>query len=152
MLKDDIPILDFMDKFQSHIYKYIKHSHESRWQDLQFKHSREVFEPGTILSVADSVENYTFSPHREIQSEYYHSVQVSIFIHVFYRHAQVSVDGRDSTPQSRDVIKEYHFYVNDNHENDIMFVQHCFGLIYDSFKKNRVSFIEHWIWSNGCAG
>ena len=26
LLKDDIPISDFMDKFQSQIYKYIKHS------------------------------------------------------------------------------------------------------------------------------
>ena len=81
-LEDDIPILDFMDKFQSQIYKYIKHSHGSRWQALEFKHSREFFEPGTILSVVEFAENYTFAPQREIQSEYYHSYQVSIFIHV----------------------------------------------------------------------
>ena len=31
LLEDDIPISDFMDKFQSHIYKYIKHSHRYRW-------------------------------------------------------------------------------------------------------------------------
>ena len=30
LLEDDIPILDFMEKFQSQIYKYIKHSHRSR--------------------------------------------------------------------------------------------------------------------------
>ena len=64
----------------------------------------------------------------------------------------MSIDGRDNTPQSRDVIKEYHFYVNDDREHDTLFVQHCFGLIYDSFKKNGVSFKEHWIWSDGCAG
>ena len=96
-----------MDKFQSHIYKYIKHSHRFRWQDLEFKHSREVFEPGKILSVVEFAENYTFDPQRETQSQYYHSNQVSIFVHVLYRHAQVSIDGRDSTPQSRNVIKEY---------------------------------------------
>ena len=96
--------------------------------------------------------NYTFSPQREIQSEYYHSDQVTIFVHVLYRHAQASIDGRDSTPQSQDVIKECHFYVIDDREHDTLFVQHCFGLIYDSFKKNEVSFIEHWIWSDGCAG
>ena len=87
LLEDDIPILDFMDKFQSQIYKYIKHSHRSRWHALEFKHSCEVFEPDTILSVVDFADNYTFAPQREIQSEYYHSDQVSIFIHVFYRHA-----------------------------------------------------------------
>ena len=56
LLEDDIPISDFMDKFQSHIYKYIKHSHRSRWQDLEFKHSREFFELGTILSVVEFAE------------------------------------------------------------------------------------------------
>ena len=66
LLKDDIPILEFMDKFQSQIYKYIKHSHRSRWQALEFKHSREVFVLGTILSVVDFAENYIFYPQRDI--------------------------------------------------------------------------------------
>ena len=102
LLEHDIPISEFMDKFQSQVYKYSKHSHRFRWKDLEFKHSREVFEPTfeprTILSVVDFVENYTFDPKREIHSEYYHSDQVSIFIHVLYRHAQASIDGRDITP------------------------------------------------------
>ena len=50
----------------------------------------------------------------------------------------MSIDGRDNTPQSCDVIKEYHFYVSDDREHDTLFVQHFFGLIYDSFKKNGV--------------
>ena len=73
LLEDDIPISDFMDKFQSQIYKYFKHSHKSRWQTLEFNHSREEFEPSTILSMVYFAENYTFAPKREIQSEYYHS-------------------------------------------------------------------------------
>ena len=64
LLEDEIPISDFMDKFQSQIYKYIKHSHSSRCQALEFKHSCEVFQPGTILSVVNFAENYTFSPQR----------------------------------------------------------------------------------------
>ena len=62
LLENEIPISDFMDKFQSHIYKYIKHPHRSRLQALEFKHYREVFEPSTILSVVDFAENYTFYP------------------------------------------------------------------------------------------
>ena len=49
------------------------------------------------------------------------------------------------------MIKEYQFYVSDDHEHDTLFVQHCFGLIYDSLKKNGVSFTEQWIWSDGCS-
>ena len=81
--------------------------------------------------MVDFAENYTFDPQREIQSEYYHFDQVSIFVHVLYRHAHESIDGRDSTPLSHDVIKEYHFYVSDDREHDMLFVQHCFGFIYD---------------------
>lgn len=33
-----------------------------------------------------------------------------------------------------------------------MFVQHCFGMIYDSLRHRGVLFTEHWIWSDGCAG
>ena len=103
--------------------------------------------------MVDFAKNYTFAPQKEIQSEYYHSDQVTIFVHVLYRHAQASIDGtRDDTPQSHDVIKEYHFYVSDDREHDTLFVQHCFGLIYDSFKNNGVSFTEHGIGQMGVRG
>ena len=49
----------------------------------------------------------------------------------------MNVDSRDSIPKSCDVIKEYHFYINDDREHAILFVQHCFGLIYESFKKKK---------------
>ena len=118
----------------------------------EFKHSREVFKPCTILSMVEFIENYTFSPQREIQSEYYHSDKVSIFIHVLYKHAQVNVDGVDITLESCNVIKEYHFYISDDCDHDTFFVQYFLGLIYESFRKNHISFIRHWIWSNGCVG
>ena len=57
------------------------------------------------LSVVDFVENYTFAAQKEIQSEYYHSDQVSIFVHVLYRHSQQDVDGIESTCENQDVIK-----------------------------------------------
>ena len=79
--------------------------------------------------MVEFVENYTFYPHTKIQSEYYHFEQVSILVHVLYKHAQESNDGRDTTLQSRDVIKEYHFYVSDDFEHKILFSQHFFGLI-----------------------
>ena len=44
---------------------------------------------------------------------------------------------------SRDVIKEYHFYVSDDREHDTLFVQHCFGLIYDSLKNNGTCHLQN---------
>ena len=64
-----------------------------------------MFPPGTILSVVDFAENYTFAAQKEIQSEYYHSDQVSIFFHVLYRHDQQSVDNIEIIDENRHVIK-----------------------------------------------
>ena len=70
-LDDDIPISEIMGKFQNHIYKFIKHAQvRSKWKAYEFKNSLEVFEPGTILSVIDFDDNYTFVPQGEIQSEW----------------------------------------------------------------------------------
>ena len=64
LLEDEIFLIEFLRKFEVEIYKYTMHSHRARWQDLQFKKSREVFPPGTILSVIDFAENYTFAPQK----------------------------------------------------------------------------------------
>jgi len=93
-------VIDFLRKFEAEIYKYTKHSHRARWQDLQFKKSREFFPPGTILSVIDFAENYTFVPQKEIQSEYYHSDQVSMLVHILYRHAEQNIDHIESTSEN----------------------------------------------------
>ena len=81
-------MIDCLKKFEEEIYKYTKHSHRARWKDLQFKQSCEVFPQGKILFVVDFAENYTFPVQNELQSEYYHYDQVTIFVHVLYRHAQ----------------------------------------------------------------
>ena len=101
--------------------------------------------------MVDFVENYTFEAQTEIQSEYYHSAQVSIFVHVLYRHAQQNVDDIESTNDNRHVIKEYHFYISDDRTHDTHYVQHSFDIIYGSLKTRGVVMNEHWIWLDGCA-
>ena len=113
-----------MGKFQNQIYKYIKHSHSSRWKDFEFNTSHKVFEHGTILLVVYFIQKYTNSSKKKILSEYYHSDQVFIFLHVLYIHVQVNVYGVDNTPESCNVIKEYHFYISDDHEHDTLLIQH----------------------------
>jgi hypothetical protein len=95
--EEEIFVIEFLKKFETKIYKYTKHSHRARWQDLQFKKSHEIFPPGTILSIVDFAENYTFVAQNEIQSEYYHSDQVSMLVHILYRHAEQNVDHIEST-------------------------------------------------------
>ena len=120
-------VIEFLRNFEAEIYKYTKHSNRARWQDLQFKKSCKFFPLGTIFSIIDFAENYTFVPKKEIHSEYYHSDQVSMLVHILYRHAEQKVDHIESTSENRHIIKEYHFYISDDRTHDTYFVQHCFG-------------------------
>ena len=86
------------------------------WQDEQFKACRDTFPIGTVLSVVNFAENYTLEPHNEIQSQYYHLDQVSIMVHITYRH------GPDSTAEKRVTLKECHFYIIDDRCHDLDFI------------------------------
>ena len=58
----------------------------------------------------------------EIQSDYYHSYQVSILVHIMYRHADLDVDGFERNGNNSEVIKEYHFYISDYPTHDTCFI------------------------------
>ena len=62
--EEEIFVIEFLRKFEAEIYKYTKHSRRAQWKELQFKKYREFFPPGTILSVIDFAENYTFVPQK----------------------------------------------------------------------------------------
>ena len=109
---------------------------------MQFKKSREVFPSGTIFSIVDLAENYTFVPQNEIQSEYYHYDQVSIIYHILYRHTEKNVDYIERTSENRHVIKEYHFYISNDCIHYTYFVQNCHDKIYDSLKSPGIKFNE----------
>ena len=70
--------------------------------------------------------------------------------HVLYRHAKQNVDHIESTSENLHVIKEYHFYINNDRTHDTHFVQHCFDNICDSLKVHGIKFNDHWIWLDGC--
>ena len=109
----------------------------ARWQDEQFKPCRDTFPLGTILSVVDFVENYSLQPQNEIQSQYYHSKQVSIMVHITYRH------GLDSMKENRMILKESHFYIGDDRTHDFHYVQHCFQLFYHWLITGGTPFHQH---------
>jgi hypothetical protein len=81
----------------------------------------ETLEAGTILSHVDFVENYTFAPQNEIQTEYFHSFQITIFVHICYR---VNPEF-GTTPEEPRILKDNHFYISDDDNHDTLFVQHC---------------------------
>ena len=121
-----------MEEFFEKTQQYVKHVHVACWKDEQFRACKDTFPVGTRLSVVEFAENYTLQPKNEIQSPYYHLDQVSIMVHITYRH------GADSTEEKRVILKEYHFYISDDKCHDLAFVQHNFQLFYNHLKDNSI--------------
>ena len=139
-------VCDFISDFRGKIQKYIQHVDMAWWKDEQFRICRDTFPLRTILSVVEIAENYTLQPQNEIQSQYYHSEQVSIMVHITYRH------GPDSNEEKLVIRKECHFYISDNWAHDIHYVHHCFKLFYDHVIAMDIPFYRHFIWTDRCAG
>ena len=77
-------------------------------KDEKFRTCWDTFPLETILSVVEFEKNYTLQPQNEIQSQYYHSEQVSMVVHITYRH------GPDSNEEKRVILKESRFYISDD--------------------------------------
>jgi hypothetical protein len=67
-----------------------------------------------ILSHINFIENYTFQIENEIQSMHWHSFQVTIVVHITYKINPTYIEDNGQNK----VIKESHFYVNDDKEHD----------------------------------
>ena len=45
-----------------------------------------------------------------------------MLVHILYRDAEQNVDHIESMSENRHIIKEYHFYISDDHTHDTYFV------------------------------
>ena len=139
-----------MDRFKNLIQPYICHTFFAKWQAQKFQTLRDNLPLGTFILVVDFVENYSFFHQKEIQSDYYFSKQVTIMVHVCYRHAQLDLDGVQSTLEERVIKKEYHFYISDYKEHEIHYVEHCFNMLFSYLKERNINVDKRYVWSDGC--
>ena len=86
ILCHQVQVSDFVKEFIEKTHQYVQHVHLARWQDEKFRICRDTFRCGTIFSIFYFAENYTLQPQNEIQSQYYHFEQVSLMVHITYRH------------------------------------------------------------------
>ena len=112
ILCQQVQVSVFVKEFIEKARQYVQHVHLAQWQDEKFRICRDSFPRGTILSIVDFAENYTLEPQNEIQSHCYHSDQVSLMVHITYRH------GSNSSEEQREILKEYHFYISDDRCHD----------------------------------
>jgi hypothetical protein len=99
-----------------------------------------------VLLVVDFAEKYTLQPQNGIQSQYYHSEQVGIIVHITYG------NGPYSNEENKVILKECHFYISDDRCHELAYVQNLFQLFYNHLKEKNIQMDQHWIWSDGCAG
>ncbi|KAL2651016.1 hypothetical protein R1flu_019144 [Riccia fluitans] len=57
-------ILDFIQYFTDKAKGFVKHDFTNKWQAKQYKYCIRTFTIGTVVSVIDFAENYTFMPRR----------------------------------------------------------------------------------------
>ena len=125
ILCQQVQLSVFIKEFIENTHQYVQHVYLAWWQDEKFRICRDTFPHGTILSVVDFAKNYTLEPQNEIQCQYYHSEQVSLMVHIIYRH------GPNSSEEQREILKEYHYYISDDRFHDFHYVCHCFIMFYD---------------------
>ena len=143
----ETPSSEFFRYFKPKLSGFIRHNYIARWQDLQASLALESLPENTILSHMDFAENYGFQVANEVQTEYYHSFQVTIMVHITFR---INPEyARDNT-QPR-IIKEQHYWISDDPEHDTLYVQHCFGLHWRWLRAKGLCPTEHWVFSDGCA-
>jgi hypothetical protein len=161
MVHKQTSLPDFKEQVLSKMETFLIHNFRSRWQSEQFKLCLRSFPKGTIVSSIDFSENYTFKSQNEIQTQHWDNRQITLLIHVTYRHRDDSslLEGaigrsvqmaQDSTG-ARDIIADYHFYISDDNAHDTLFVQHCMDLHAGWMKDEGIHFQQHWVWSDGAA-
>jgi hypothetical protein len=92
----------------------------------QYRICLATFPPESIVFVVDFVENYSFAEWNEIQEMHFSSVQVTILVHVSYRwNEEFLEDPNSGAPK---LLTEYHYYILDDHNHNVLFMKHCFDL------------------------
>jgi hypothetical protein len=92
----------------------------------QYRICLATFPPESIVFVVDFVENYSFAEWNEIQEMHFSSVQVTILVHVSYRwNEEFLEDPNSGAPK---LLTEYHYYILDDPNHDVLFVKHYFDL------------------------
>jgi hypothetical protein len=101
---------EFITYMKPNLQAFIKHNYVVCWQDAQCSLAMEMLQAGTILSHVDFAENYTFVPQNEIQTEYFHFFQITIFVHICY----MVNPNFGANPEEPRILKDSHFYISDD--------------------------------------
>jgi len=115
---------EFIEYMQPKLQHFVKHNFVARWENKHFKRCIKYFPTNTMVSIVDFIENFSFEVQNEMQSMHWHTYQISILVHINFRH-NLAPNRYDEDSK---ILIEYHFYISNDCNNDSKFVQHCFKL------------------------
>ncbi len=128
---------ELLDYLKLKLQHFVHHNYQARWQDKEFRNCMKEFMDNVTLPIVD------ISIQHEVQSMHWYSFQIIILIHIAFHH-------NPNTNNVRSMLREYHFYINDDWRHDFGFVQHAF-LLHWRHLTNNIGFTPkaHWVWSDG---
>jgi hypothetical protein len=99
--------VQLIDYLKPHLSKFVVHNFIAHWQEKEFKGFFKHIPKGTIVSCIDFFKNYAMKVQNEIQDMHWFSFQITILIHISYKH-ELDYDPTIDTSKS---FKEVHYYV-----------------------------------------
>ena len=90
----------------------------TKWQRDQMDNLIEHLTLNEVVSIHDYLEGYSCRQQDELQSKYFDVAKVSLHITILYRHAVEFVDGKTSTEDDPQIIKEHLFVISDDEVQD----------------------------------
>lgn len=118
LITKQTPPKELFTYFQGLLKEYPYHSFMAKWQRDQMDNLIEHLPLNEVVCVHDYSEGYSCRQQDELQSEYFDVAKVSLHITILYRHAVESIDGKTSTENDPQIIKEHLFVISDDEVQD----------------------------------
>ena len=100
------------------------HEFSASWQSEQLRSLLDNLPQNHCITIKDYSESYRCLDKTEIQTGYFHKIEVSIHVTLLYRHAVLEVDSIESTVDNPVIIKEEFFVISEDDKRDQHFTHY----------------------------
>ena len=100
------------------------HEFSASWQSEQLRSLLDNLHQNHCITINDYSESYRCFDKTEIQTGYFHKIEVSIHVTLLYRHAVLEVDSIESTVDNPAIIKEEFFVISEDDKRDQHFTHY----------------------------
>lgn len=145
---------ELAEHFRSYVlHKMPPHQFRALWQWQQFQQMQRNLPVGEAVVVMDFSENHSMLTAGAVQSCHWTQNYCTLHVAIVYRHAVLSVDGEESTPEAPIIVKDIFDFVSDDIKHDMHFVHECQRRMYVDYYREElgIRFTGVHEWTDGCA-